>query len=114
MMRSGFRSAIHFFEKSKPSNSGFQYASCDFLLSHAAPMAGTCETLTLATIFATYFLPPNAGPPLRSHSDLLRLFSMVRQPSSIIFAYCSCVIPFIVAATYWNDLPSVEHRFHRY
>src|SRR5215469_7450699 len=53
MMTSGLRSAIHFLEKSKPSNTGFQYGSCDFLLSHAAPMAGTCDTLTLATIFAT-------------------------------------------------------------
>src|SRR5690242_754919 len=53
MITSGLRSAIHFLEKSKPSNTGFQYGSCDFLLSQAAPMAGTCDTLTLATIFAT-------------------------------------------------------------
>src|SRR5262245_23344294 len=100
MMRSGLRSLIHCLEKSKPSNSGFQYGSCDFLLSHAAPMAGTCDTFTLATILATYFFLPNAGPPAFAHSDLLRLFSMVRPPSSIIFAYCSCVRPVIVAATY--------------
>src|SRR6185312_11709368 len=53
MMTSGSSSASHFLEKSKPSNTGFQYGSWDFLLSHAAPMAGTCETLTLATILAT-------------------------------------------------------------
>src|SRR5581483_2666127 len=120
MIRSGLSSAIHFFEKSKPSNTGFQYASCDFLLSHAAPIAGTCDTLTLATILATYLFPaaglpllPKAGPPVRAHSFLLRLFSMVRPPWSIICAYCSCVSPVIVAATYWNDLPSVENSFDR-
>ena len=51
-MTSGLSSAIHFFEKSKPSNTGFQYGSSVFPLSQAAPMAGTCETFTLATIFA--------------------------------------------------------------
>src|SRR4029079_2548104 len=113
-MRAALRPAIHFFEKSKPSNSGFQYGSCDFLLSQAAPMAGTCETLTLATILATiYCFLPKAGPPVFAHSDLLRLFSMVRPPSSIILAYCSCVRPVIVAATNWNDLPSVEKSFDR-
>src|SRR5678816_3294741 len=113
MIRSGFRSLIHCFEKSKPSNRGFQYGSCDFLLSHAAPMAGTWDTLTLATILATYFVLPKAGPPVFAHSDLLRFFSMVRPPSSIILAYCSCVRPVIVAATNWNDLPSVENSFDR-
>src|SRR5215472_1543317 len=55
MMTSGLRSAIHFLEKSKPWNAGAQYGVSVFLLSHAAPMAGTCETFTLATILATLF-----------------------------------------------------------
>src|SRR5690348_10938644 len=52
-MTSGLRSAIHFLEKSNPLNTGSQYGVSVFLLSHAAPMAGTCETFTLATILAT-------------------------------------------------------------
>src|SRR3569833_49785 len=52
-MTSGWRSAIHFLEKSKPLNTGSQYGVSVFLLSHAAPIAGTWETFTLATILAT-------------------------------------------------------------
>src|SRR3569833_526169 len=52
-MTSGWRSAIHFLEKSKPLNTGSQYGVSVFLLSHAAPMAGTWKTFTLATILAT-------------------------------------------------------------
>src|SRR3569833_2890887 len=52
-MTSGFSSAIHCFEKSKPLNTGSQYGVSVFLLSQAAPMAGTCETFTLAKILAT-------------------------------------------------------------
>src|SRR6185312_716482 len=55
MMTSGFKSAIHFFEGSKPLNTGAQYGVSVLPLSHAAPMAGTCETLTLAMILATLF-----------------------------------------------------------
>src|SRR6185312_10326364 len=65
MMTSGSSSASHFLEKSKPSNTGFQYGSWDFLLSQAAPMAGTCETLTLATILATLFARPCCLRPFR-------------------------------------------------
>ncbi len=97
MMTSGFRCSIHFLEKSKPSNTGFQYGSCDFLLSHAAPMAGTCDTLTLATIFATYLPTPDSS--VFGHSDLLRLPATGRPPFNIICAYCSCVSPVMVAAT---------------
>src|ERR1700744_2890286 len=53
MMTSGLRSAIHFFEKSKPLNTGAQYGVSVLPVSHAAPMAGTCETFTLAMILAT-------------------------------------------------------------
>src|ERR1700735_2232873 len=53
MMTSGLRSAIHFLEKSKPLNTGAQYGVSVLPVSHAAPMAGTCETFTLAMILAT-------------------------------------------------------------
>src|SRR6185437_8001539 len=104
MMTSGLSCASHFLEKSKPLKTGFQYGSWDFLLSQAAPMAGTCDTLTLATIFATY-LP---APAFFAHSDLLRLPSIGRPPFNIICAYCSLVRPVMVAAMNWKDFPSVE------
>src|SRR5665213_2514571 len=55
MITSGFSSAIHFFEGSKPRKSGCQYGSPDFPLSIAAPMAGTSEVATPATILAMVF-----------------------------------------------------------
>src|SRR5579864_4262178 len=62
MMTSGFRSAIHLLEKSNPLNTGAQYGVSVLPLSHAAPMAGTCETLTLAMILATLFRLRLVGP----------------------------------------------------
>src|SRR5690349_15020357 len=134
-MTSGLRSAIHFLEKSKPLNTGSQYGVSVFLLSHAAPMAGTCETFTLATILATLLLqgfahlscgskrPATCSGAARRgqklfvhfffHSDLLRLPWIGRPPFSIISAYCSWVSPVMVAATNWNDSPSVENNLER-
>src|SRR5215470_18425756 len=64
MTTSGLTSAIHFLEKSKPSNTGAQYDVSAWPRSHAAPMAGTCEELTLATILATVFALHLAAIPL--------------------------------------------------
>ena len=83
----------------------FQYGSSVFLLSIAAPMAGTCEDATPAMILATFrsclvgrfvfcwnvsarlWLGLRAGVRgLASASDLLRLPSTERPPSSIISA----------------------------
>src|SRR5215475_11847665 len=55
MMTSGLTSAIHCFENSKPLNTGAQYGVSVSPASHAAPMAGTCEQFTLATILAMVF-----------------------------------------------------------
>src|ERR1700681_4539440 len=55
MTTSGLRSAIHFLECSNPPKSGCQYGSSDFPLSSAAPIAGTCEVGTPATILAMLF-----------------------------------------------------------
>src|SRR5258708_24302379 len=60
MITSGFTSAIHFLDGSYPWNTGAQYGSCVRLLSIAAPMAGTCEVATPATILAM-----RPGLPLR-------------------------------------------------
>src|SRR5581483_345324 len=62
MMTSGLRSAIHFLEKSKPLNTGAQYGVSVLPVSHAAPIAGTCETFTLAMILATLFRLRLFGP----------------------------------------------------
>src|SRR5882672_3473010 len=61
MMTSGSRSAIHFFENSNPSKTGAQYGCCVLPRSIAAPIAGTCETFTLAMILATALAPRLAG-----------------------------------------------------
>src|SRR5882672_6168573 len=53
MTTSGLRSAIHRFEMSKPSKTGFQYGVCVLPWSNAAPIAGTCEQFTLAMTLAT-------------------------------------------------------------
>src|SRR5262245_29037912 len=53
MITSGLRSAIHLLEKSNPLKTGAQYGCPVLPRSIAAPIAGTCETLTLATILAT-------------------------------------------------------------
>src|ERR1700733_3661383 len=53
MKTAGLRSAIHCFEKSNPLNTGAQYGVSVLPVSHAAPIAGTCETFTLAMILAT-------------------------------------------------------------
>src|SRR5262245_12025052 len=50
---SGFASAIHSLDFSKPENTRFQYGSSVCLLSIAAPMAGTCDDATPAMILAT-------------------------------------------------------------
>src|SRR5262245_29331629 len=57
---SGLVSFIHSFDFSKPENTRFQYGSSVCLLSIAAPMAGTCDDATPATILAT-FRPRLAG-----------------------------------------------------
>src|SRR5262247_2816619 len=51
---SGLVSAIHSFDFSKPEKTRFQYGSSVCLLSIAAPMAGTCDDATPATILATF------------------------------------------------------------
>src|SRR5919205_607062 len=51
---SGLASAIHSLDFSKPENTRFQYGSSVCLLSIAAPMAGTCDDATPATILATF------------------------------------------------------------
>src|SRR6516162_7224489 len=53
MAKSGLSSSIHSFECSKPENTRFQYGSSVCLLSIAAPIAGTCDEPTPATILAT-------------------------------------------------------------
>src|ERR1700731_467280 len=53
MTTSGLVSAIHFLDFSKPENTRFQYGSSVCLLSIAAPIAGTCDDATPATILAT-------------------------------------------------------------
>src|SRR6185369_7844718 len=53
MTTSGFASAIHCLDFSKPENTRFQYGSSVCLLSIAAPIAGTCEEEIPAMIFAT-------------------------------------------------------------
>src|SRR5215470_3805407 len=101
MMTSGLTFAIHCFENSKPLNTGAQYAVSVLPRSHAAPMAGTCEQFTLATILAPV-LP-----------DLLRLPSTERPPSNIMCAYCSCVDSVMMAATCSKERPSEEKSFER-
>src|SRR5258708_17290100 len=54
MTTSGFAFAIHTLDFSKPENTRFQYGSSVFLLSIAAPMAGTCDDDTPAMILATF------------------------------------------------------------
>src|SRR5262249_20906650 len=51
---SGFASAIHSLDFSKPENTRFQYGSSVCLLSIAAPMAGTCDDAIPAVILATF------------------------------------------------------------
>src|SRR5476651_1567932 len=53
MITSGFSSAIHFLDGSKPRKIGCQYGSPVLPLSSAAPIAGTCEQPTPATSLAT-------------------------------------------------------------
>src|SRR5215831_15745085 len=97
MTTSGLAFAIHSLDFSKPENTRFQYGSSVFLLSIAAPMAGTCDDVAPAMILATFrsclfwALPPGRRVlhPVRVHSpcaDLLRLPSTARPPPSIIFA----------------------------
>src|SRR5919198_5483262 len=57
---SGLAFAIHSLDFSNPENTRFQYGSSVFLLSIAAPMAGTCDDATPAMILAT-FRPRLAG-----------------------------------------------------
>src|SRR5215468_2568740 len=57
---SGLVSFIHSLDLSKPEKTRFQYGSSVCLLSIAAPMAGTCDDATPATILAT-FRPRLAG-----------------------------------------------------
>src|SRR6185437_8829060 len=92
MITSGLSSASHFLEKSKPSNTGFQYGSWDFLLSQAAPMAGTCETLTLATILATLF-----AHPCRARHGFAR-------------HWLACLGPFRLAAIAVDGAAAVQHH----
>src|SRR3954454_5782625 len=54
MATSGLAFSIHSFDFSKPENTRFQYGSSVCLLSIAAPMAGTCDDATPATILATF------------------------------------------------------------
>src|SRR5467141_2634706 len=54
MATSGFAFAIHALDFSKPEKTRFQYGSSVCLLSIAAPIAGTCEDATPATILATF------------------------------------------------------------
>src|SRR5262249_1299817 len=54
MATSGLVFAIHSLDFSKPENTRFQYGSSVFLLSIAAPMAGTCDDATPAMILATF------------------------------------------------------------
>src|SRR5262245_29014202 len=56
MQTSGSVFAIHSLERSKPSNTRCQYGSPVRWLSIAAPIAGTCDDVTPATILATAFL----------------------------------------------------------
>src|SRR4029078_12128461 len=56
MQTSGFAFAIHSLERSKPSNTRCQYGSPVRWLSIAAPIAGTCDDVTPATILATALL----------------------------------------------------------
>src|SRR5580698_4060674 len=65
MITSGFTSAIQRFEKSKPLKTGAQYGVCVLPRSMAAPIAGTCEQFTLATILATAVLRPGGLGLLR-------------------------------------------------
>src|SRR5437588_11311696 len=51
---SGLVFAIHSLDLSKPENTRFQYGSSVFLLSIAAPMAGTCDDATPAMMLATF------------------------------------------------------------
>ena len=54
---SGLVSRIQACDFSKPQKIRFQYGSSVFLLSIAAPMAGTCDEPIPATILATASLP---------------------------------------------------------
>src|SRR5262245_1421905 len=51
---SGLASFIHSLDFSKPEKTRFQYGSSVCLLSIAAPIAGTCDDATPATILATF------------------------------------------------------------
>src|SRR5512139_3090804 len=61
MQTSGLVFAIHSLERSKPSNTRCQYGSPVRWLSIAAPIAGTCDDVTPATILATAFLSLAGG-----------------------------------------------------
>src|SRR6266516_4895079 len=54
MATSGLACAIHSLDFSNPENTRFQYGSSVFLLSIAAPIAGTCDDATPAMILATF------------------------------------------------------------
>src|SRR5215831_14035844 len=87
MATSGFVSAIHALERSKPENTRFQYGSSVCLLSMAAPIAGTCEDATPAMILATFrprlcaFRSGLRLPGLRALRGLVEL----ARPAAIAF-----------------------------
>src|SRR5215472_5417320 len=74
---SGFASAIHSLDFSKPENTRFQYGSSVCLLSIAAPIAGTCDDPTPATILAT-LLPRFATLGFGLGFRLRRLIELAR------------------------------------
>src|SRR3984893_697055 len=63
MATSGLVFAIHSFDFTNPEKTRFQYGSSVWLLSIAAPIAGTCDDATPAMILATF--RPRFAVPLR-------------------------------------------------
>src|SRR5215467_10960745 len=75
MTTSGLTSAIHSLDLSKPENTRFQYGSSVFLLSIAAPMAGTCDDVAPAIILATF---RSCLFPRWAHHPVADLFALLR------------------------------------